>query len=43
VGATKVAQDLFESGEMGLPRGVHMQAHLLDCVGDIRPGEGQVL
>jgi hypothetical protein len=28
---------------MGLSRGVHVQAHLLDGVGDVRPGEGQVL
>jgi hypothetical protein len=28
---------------MGLPRGVHMQAHLLDGVGDVGPGEGEVL
>jgi hypothetical protein len=36
-------QDLLESGEMWLPRGVHMQAHLLDSVGDVGPREGQVL
>jgi hypothetical protein len=28
---------------MGLSRGVHMQAHLLDDVGDVGPGEGEVL
>jgi hypothetical protein len=28
---------------MGLPQGVHMQAHLLDDVGDVGPGEGHVL
>jgi hypothetical protein len=28
---------------MRLPRGVHMQAHMLDGVGDVRPGEGEVL
>jgi hypothetical protein len=28
---------------MGLPRGVHMQAHLLNDVGDVGPGEGQIL
>jgi hypothetical protein len=28
---------------MGLPQGVHVQAHLLDGVGDVRPGEGQIL
>jgi hypothetical protein len=36
-------QDLIESGEMGLSRGVHMQAHLLEGVGDVRPEEGEVL
>jgi hypothetical protein len=28
---------------VGLPRGVHMQAHLLDDVGDVGPREGEVL
>jgi hypothetical protein len=28
---------------MGLPQGVHVQAHLLDDVGDVGPREGQVL
>ena len=28
---------------MGLPRGVHMEAHLLGGVGDVGPGEGEVL
>jgi hypothetical protein len=28
---------------MGFPRGVHVKAHLLDIVGDVRPREGQVL
>jgi hypothetical protein len=36
-------QDPLESGEMGLPQGVHMQAHLLDGVGDVGPGEGELL
>jgi hypothetical protein len=35
--------DPFESGEMGLPRGVHIQAHLLDDVSDVGPREGEVL
>jgi hypothetical protein len=39
----EVAQDPLGSGEMGLPRGMHMQAHLLDGVGDVGPGEGEVL
>jgi hypothetical protein len=28
---------------MGLLRGVHVEAHLLHDVGDVGPGEGQVL
>jgi hypothetical protein len=39
----EVAQDLLESGEMRLSWGVHMEAHLLDGVGDVGPGEGEVL
>jgi hypothetical protein len=42
-GAAEVAQDPLESGEMGLPWGVHMEAHLLDGVGDVRPRESEVL
>jgi hypothetical protein len=42
-GAAEVAQNLLERGEMGLPRSVHMQAHLLDDVCDVGPGEGEVL
>jgi hypothetical protein len=42
-GAVEVAQDPLEISEIGLPRGVHMQAHLLDGVGDVGPGEGVVL
>ena len=34
-------QDPFESDEMGLLRGVHVQAHLLDDVGNVGPREGQ--
>jgi hypothetical protein len=39
----EVGQDLLKSGEMGLPRGVHVQTHKLDGVGDVGLGEGQVL
>jgi hypothetical protein len=28
---------------MGLPWGVHVEVHLVDAVGDVRPREGQVL
>jgi hypothetical protein len=40
-GAAEVAQDPLESGEMGLPWSVHMEAHLLDGVGDVGAGEGE--
>jgi hypothetical protein len=39
----EVAHDPLESGEMGLPRRVHMQAHLLDGIGDVRSAKGEVL
>jgi hypothetical protein len=42
-GAAEVAQDPLESGEMGLPWGVHMEAHLLDGVSDVGTREGKVL
>jgi hypothetical protein len=41
-GAAEVTQDPLESDEMGLPWGVHMDAHLLDDVSDVGPrGEVQ--
>jgi hypothetical protein len=39
----EVAQDPLESSEMGLPWSVHMEAHLLDGVGDVGAGEGEVV
>lgn len=42
MGATEVVKNPLASGEVGLPRGVHVKAHLLDCVGDVGPGEGEV-
>jgi hypothetical protein len=33
----------LHSGEMRFPRGVHMQAHLLDHVGDVEASEDEVL
>jgi hypothetical protein len=42
-GAPEVAQNALESGEVGLPWGVHMKAHLLNGVGDVRSGECEVL
>jgi hypothetical protein len=38
-----IANDSLESGEVGLLWGVHVKAHLLDDVGDVGPGEGQIL
>jgi hypothetical protein len=41
--ALEVAEDVLYSSEMGLMRVVHVKTHLLDCIGDVRPGEGEVL
>jgi hypothetical protein len=37
-GALEVAEDALHNCEMGLTRAVHVMTHLLDRVGDIRPG-----
>jgi hypothetical protein len=42
-GALEVAEDPLRSREMGFPQVVHVEAHLLDHVGDIGPDEGEVL
>jgi hypothetical protein len=42
-GVIKVAKNPLRSGEMRLPWGVHVKAHLLDSVGDVESGEGEVL
>jgi hypothetical protein len=42
-GDLDVLKDAFRGREMGLMGVVHMEAHLLDRVGNIRPGEGEVL
>jgi hypothetical protein len=39
----EVAQDPLKDGQVGLPRGVHMQAHMLEGVGDVGSREGEVL
>jgi hypothetical protein len=36
-------KDSLHSGETWLPRGMHMEAHLLDDVGDVGAGEDKVL
>jgi hypothetical protein len=42
-GAPEVPQDPLHSGEMWLQRDVHMEAHLLDDVGDVGAGEDEEL
>ena len=42
-GALEIPHDPLHIGEMWLPRGVHMEAHLLDDVGDVGTGEDEVL
>jgi hypothetical protein len=39
-GALVVAEDVLHDHEIGLTRVVHVKAHLLDCVGDVRPRPG---
>jgi hypothetical protein len=41
--ATDIAEDTLEGNEMGFPRVMHVKANLLDCIGDIRPGESEIL
>jgi hypothetical protein len=36
--ALEVAEDALCNSEMRLTRAVHVKTHLLDCVGDVRPG-----
>jgi hypothetical protein len=36
IGAVEVAKNPLENGEVGLPWGVHMRAHLLNGVGHVR-------
>jgi hypothetical protein len=42
-GALEVPKDALCGREMGLMRVVHVEAHLLDRVGNVGPGEGEVL
>jgi hypothetical protein len=41
--ALEVPKDALRGREMGLMRVVHVEAHLLDHVGNVEPGEGEVL
>jgi hypothetical protein len=42
-GALEVPKDALHDREMRLMRVVHVEAHLLYCVGNVRSGEGEVL
>jgi hypothetical protein len=42
-GALEVPKDALRGREMGLTRVVDVEAHLLDRVGNVGPGEGEVL
>jgi hypothetical protein len=42
-GALEVPKDAIRGCEMGLTRVVYVKAHLLDRVGNVRPGDGEVL
>jgi hypothetical protein len=42
-GALEVSNDALRDREMGHTGVVHVEAHLLDRVGNIGPGEGEVL
>jgi hypothetical protein len=42
-GALEVPKDALCGREMGLTRVVHVEAHLLDRIGNVRSGEGKVL
>jgi hypothetical protein len=42
-GALEVLEDVLRDREMGLTRVVHVKAHLLDRIGNVGPGEGDVL
>jgi hypothetical protein len=42
-GALEVPEDVLRGCEMGLMGVAHVEAHLLDRVGNVRPGEGEVL
>jgi hypothetical protein len=39
----EVPKDALRGREMGLTGVVHVEAHLLDCIGNFVPGEGEVL
>jgi hypothetical protein len=42
-GALEVPKDVLHDHEMGLTRVVHVEAHLLDLVGNVETSESEVL
>jgi hypothetical protein len=42
-GAAEVTQDTLEGCQVGFSGIVHVEANLLNCIGDIRSGEIEVL
>ena len=42
-GAAEVAKDSLESSEVWLPGIMHMETDLVNCIGDVRPDEGEVV
>jgi hypothetical protein len=42
-GVAEVAKDPLENSEVWLPGILHMETYMLNCIGDVRPGEGEVL
>jgi hypothetical protein len=42
-GTLEIAKDPFGSNKVIFSRIMHMKAHLLDSIGNVRPGEGEVL
>jgi hypothetical protein len=41
--APEVPEEALESREVRLSGIMHVKADLLNCIGDVRPGEGEVL
>jgi hypothetical protein len=39
----EVAEAALKSSEVGLSRIMHVETYLLNCIGDVRPGDGEVL
>ena len=42
-GTLKVAKDPLGSDKVSFSRTMHMEAHLLDSIGNVNPSEGEVL